>query len=113
MGIFLVNQHAGISQLFSGFLSEATDRCVVIYSVCLWVEGKVRSLLFCNLAVGGDGLVIQSCPTLCNPTDCSLPGSSVHGIGWSGLPLQERWNGLPFPSPGAILLRIKLTLFSF
>ena len=20
------------------------------------------------------------CPTLCNPTDCSLPGSSVHGI---------------------------------
>ena len=25
------------------------------------------------------GLVIQSCPTLCNPMDCSLPGSSVHG----------------------------------
>ena len=24
--------------------------------------------------------VTQSCPTLCNPTDCSLPGSSVHGI---------------------------------
>ena len=23
---------------------------------------------------------IQSCPTLHNPTDCSLPGSSVHGI---------------------------------
>ena len=23
--------------------------------------------------------VAQSCPTLCNPTDCSLPGSSVHG----------------------------------
>ena len=22
----------------------------------------------------------QSCPTLCNPIDCSLPGSSVHGI---------------------------------
>ena len=22
----------------------------------------------------------QSCPTLCNPRDCSLPGSSVHGI---------------------------------
>ena len=22
----------------------------------------------------------QSCPTLCNPLDCSLPGSSVHGI---------------------------------
>ena len=23
---------------------------------------------------------IQSCPTLCDPVDCSLPGSSVHGI---------------------------------
>ena len=25
-------------------------------------------------------LVAQSCPTLCDPMDCSLPGSSVHGI---------------------------------
>ena len=25
-------------------------------------------------------LVAQSCPTLCNPMDCSTPGSSVHGI---------------------------------
>ena len=25
-------------------------------------------------------LVTQSCPTLCSPMDCSLPGSSVHGI---------------------------------
>ena len=24
--------------------------------------------------------VAQSCPTLCNPVDCSLPGSSVHAI---------------------------------
>ena len=37
----------------------------------------------------------QLCPTLCNPMDCSLPGSSVHGF-----PRQEYWNGLPFPSPG-------------
>ena len=25
-------------------------------------------------------LVAQSCPTLCDPRDCSLPGSSAHGI---------------------------------
>ena len=25
-------------------------------------------------------LVAQSCPALCNPLDCSLPGPSVHGI---------------------------------
>ena len=24
--------------------------------------------------------VSQSCPTLCDPMDCSLPGSSVHGV---------------------------------
>ena len=24
--------------------------------------------------------VTQSCPTLCDPMDCSLPDSSVHGI---------------------------------
>ena len=27
----------------------------------------------------GGGLVAKSCPT-CNPMDCSLPGSSVHGV---------------------------------
>ena len=42
---------------------------------------------------------VQNCFSrvrLCNPMDCSLPGSSVHGI------LQEEnyWSGLPFPSPG-------------
>ena len=25
-------------------------------------------------------LVAQSCPTLCNTMNCSLPGSSVHGV---------------------------------
>ena len=43
-------------------------------------------------------LVTQSCPTLCNPVDCSLPGSSVHGIS-----RPEYWSGLPFPSPGDLL----------
>ena len=38
------------------------------------------------------GWVLQSCSALCNPMDCSPPGSSVHGI------LQAR-NGLPFHSP--------------
>ena len=44
--------------------------------------------------------VAQSCLTLCNPMDCSLPGCSVHGI------LQARileWLAIPFldlPDPG-------------
>ena len=38
-------------------------------------------------------LVTQSCPTLCNPVDCSPPDSSVHAI------LQARileWVAIPF-----------------
>ena len=38
--------------------------------------------------------VAQSCPTLSDPMDCSLPGSSVHGFS-----RQEYWNGVPLPSP--------------
>ena len=30
--------------------------------------------------VKSESEVAQSCPTLCNPMDCCLPGSSVHGI---------------------------------
>ena len=37
---------------------------------------------------------LQLCPTLCDPMDCNLPGSSVHEI------LQARMlSGWPFPSP--------------
>ena len=32
------------------------------------------------MKVKSESEVAQSCPTLCNPMDCSLPGSSVHGI---------------------------------
>ena len=37
--------------------------------------------------------LLQSCPTLCDPMDCSPPGSSVHGI------FQTRileWVSMPF-----------------
>ena len=37
----------------------------------------------------------QLCPTLCDPIECSPPGSSVHGF--SG---QEYWSELPCPPPG-------------
>ena len=38
-------------------------------------------------------LVIQLCLTLCDPTECSPPGSSVHGILWPGLP---EWVAITF-----------------
>ena len=39
----------------------------LIFTYCLEIQDMRAKLL-------------QSCPTLCNPMDCSLPGSSVHGI---------------------------------
>ena len=35
-------------------------------------------MLPCPAAAAAKSL--QSCPTLSDPTDCSLPGSSIHGI---------------------------------
>ena len=32
------------------------------------------------MKVKSEGEVAQSCPTLSDPMDCSLPGSSIHGI---------------------------------
>ena len=39
--------------------------------------------------------VAQPCLGLCDPVDCSPPGSSVMGF-----PRQESWRALTFPSPG-------------
>ena len=33
-----------------------------------------------NLFTTATAKSLQLCPTLCDPIDCSLPGSSVHGI---------------------------------
>ena len=40
-----------------------------------------------------DGLVTQSFLILCNPMDCSLPGSSVHGISQARI---LEWVAIPF-----------------
>ena len=54
-------------------------------------------LLQCK-KVKSESEVAQSCPTLSDPMDCSLPGSSIHGIF-----RQEYWSGVPLPSPVNLL----------
>ena len=51
-------------------------------------------LLQC-MKVKSQSEVAQSCPTLSDLMDCSLPGSPVHGI----FSRQESWCGVPLPSP--------------
>ena len=54
------------------------------------------SLMKCRNICAVFCLVVQLCPTLCDPMDCSPPGSSVHGV----FSRQEYWSGWPCSPPG-------------
>ena len=45
-----------------------------------WLQTIVQSYSHQDGMKERKELVAQSCPTLCNPMDCSAPGSSIHGI---------------------------------
>ena len=71
------------------------------YEFVKWIQGyKERLYILCfpsdPLCVCV--LVTQSCPTLCDPMDCTASQAPL-SMGFSG---QEYWSGLPFPSPGDI-----------
>ena len=56
---------------------------LLLDNLIIWYKFKVKS----------ESEVAQSCPTLCDPMDCSLPGSYLHGI------LQARvleWGAISF-----------------
>ena len=59
------------------------DAIKVLHSICQqiwktqqWPQGWKRSV-FIPIP---KKVKVKSCPTLCDPMDCSVPGSSVHGI---------------------------------
>ena len=51
--------------------------------------------------------VAQSCPTLCDPMDSSLPGSSIHGI-FQATVLE--WGAIAFSNLDSILKSRDITL---
>ena len=65
--------HSNSSQLRFNIVPGLKEDLLIILKVCV----------LC--------LVTQSCPTLCDPMDCSLPG---------GFSRQEHWSALPIPPPG-------------
>ena len=68
-----------------------------VYQLYLSIIGRDKSQTVGKNVCGieSESEVAESCPTLCDPMDCSLPGFSIHGI------FQARvLGGLPFPSPG-------------
>ena len=62
--------------------------------VYVWLSPFPIHLKLTTLLISYEVTVIQLCPTLYNPMDCSPPGSSVHEFS-----RQEYWSGLPCPSP--------------
>ena len=62
--------------------------------------GMGRHFLLQCIKVKSEREVTQSCPTLSDPTDCSLPGSSVHGIfqarvlEWGAIAFSDLWHYL-------------------
>ena len=53
--------------------------------LCPWDSPGKNTGVGCHfllqyMKVKSENEVAQSCPTLCSPTDCSLPDSSMHGI---------------------------------
>ena len=66
---------------------------------CPWDSSGKNTGVDCHfllqcMKVKSESEVAQSCPTLSDPMDCSLPGSSAMGFS-----RQEYWSGVPLPSP--------------
>ena len=60
-------------------MSSVSDAWIWEIMLCdTQLEGLVGTAVRRGLLILGE--VAQSCPTLCDPVDCSLPGFSVHGI---------------------------------
>ena len=83
----------------NSLLKRFPDRCTTILSLCF--SSTLVFLRFPLLrllgTIGGNTVhytnataakPLQLCPTLCNPRDCNLPSSSVHGI------LQDKSTGV-------------------
>ena len=57
------------------------------------ILGRIKYLLWTEFILKVKMNVTQSCLTLWDPMDCSLPGSSVHGILQAGI---LQWVAIPF-----------------
>ena len=86
----LVGSGCGTQLCVWGQVGECTEKRACIQPVLkesTWcvqgIERKVKVKLLSRVR-------------LCDPMECSLPGSSIHGI-------HRYWSGLPFPSLGDLL----------
>ena len=80
-----------ILQMLNYFILITTLWCILLWCILLlslflykwgnWDPGRLNDLTnVTQLVSAEEKKIVQSCPTLWNPMDCSLPGSSIHGI---------------------------------
>ena len=77
-----------VKELLTVFFSAPHSSCMSSgHHVCITYRGRGRIWALVSLlpwswhvVVKVKSEVTQSCPTLSDPMDCSLPGSSIHGI---------------------------------
>ena len=93
----LISHSAPVEPIFATLLAAVAAKSLVV-SDSVWPQRRQPTRLPCpwdssgkNTGVGchfllqcmkvkSESEVAQSCLTLCDPMDCSLPGSSIHGI---------------------------------
>ena len=79
-------QSIGVSASGSFLPKNTQDWSPLEWTGWISLQSKGLSRVFSNTTVQKQSYhsdtseVAQSCPTLCDPMDCSLPSSSVHGI---------------------------------
>ena len=90
-GSFRILQSSVLCLFFSVFILLPVKHW---YSYCLSFACHIVSCHVIRILQRVHAKSLQLCPTLCDPMDCSPPGSSVHGI------LQARvleWGAVPSP----------------
>ena len=81
--IIIKNSNISVRKRINRIKSNINKKSCKEEGVCVWsIKYIFQHLVFSPafLAKVRVSEVCQSCPTLCDPMDCSLPGSSLHGI---------------------------------
>ena len=107
MGFFWQEYWTGLSFSFPGDLPHPGIKPVSCMGRWILYRWTVGEALFSLLVVPCCAKLLQLCPALCNPMNCSLPGSFVHGI------LQARileWIAIPFSRESSWLTSLRSNL---
>ena len=62
------------------YLPRDGSRGMYITNISIYIFSSTSSLIYLLMHACMHAKSLQSCPTLCDPLDCSTLGSSVHGI---------------------------------